>query len=116
MRAVWSALKGQRFDALLHMQAALRASVLSLGIKAKYRIGFSRNRTKEGQWLFTNKHLPDTDAFHVLDNFAEFARYLGVPFDRPEWHIPLSEQDIRFARQYTGRQTNPGDLSGGQQG
>lgn len=101
MRAVWSALKGQRFDALLHMQAALRASVLSVGIKAKYRIGFSRNRTKEGQWLFTNKHLPNTDAFHVLDNFAEFARYLGVPFDRPEWHIPLSAQDISFARQYT---------------
>lgn len=101
MRAVWSALKGQRFDALLHMQAALRASVLSLGIKAKYRIGFSRNRTKEGQWLFTNKHLPNTNVFHVLDNFADFARYLGVPFERPEWHIPLSDQDISFAKQYT---------------
>ncbi|WP_299017040.1 glycosyltransferase family 9 protein [uncultured Photobacterium sp.] len=102
MRAVWSALKGQRFDALLHMQAALRASVLSLGIKAKYKIGFSRNRTKEGQWLFTNKHLPNTDAFHVLDNFAEFAKYLGVPFASPEWNIPLAEQDISFAKQYTG--------------
>lgn len=102
MKAVWSLLKGQRFDALLHMQAALRASVLSVGIKAKYKIGFSRNRSREGQWLFTNKHLPNTDAYHVLDNFAEFAKYLGVPFDAPEWNIPLSEQDISFAKQYTG--------------
>ena len=69
MKAVWKALKGQKFDALLHMQAALRASALSLGIKARYRIGFSKNRTKEGQWLFTNRHLPSTESFHVLDNF-----------------------------------------------
>ena len=106
MRAVWSALRGQKFDALLHMQAALRASVLSLGIKAKYRVGFGRNRTKEGQWLVTNKHLPKTDAFHVLDNFADFARYLGVPFSAPSWNIPLAEEDVRFAQQYTaGKQT-----------
>ncbi|EAS40579.1 lipopolysaccharide heptosyltransferase family protein [Photobacterium profundum] len=101
MLAVWSALKGQKFDALLHMQAAIRASALSLGIKAKYRVGFSRNRTKEGQWLFTNKHLPNTDSFHVLDNFADFARYIGVPFTAPNWNIPLTDEDIQFAKHYT---------------
>lgn len=99
MRAVWAQLKHIRFDALLHMQAALRASLLSLGINARYRVGFSRNRTREGQFLFTNRHLPNTDAFHVLDNFAEFARYIGAPMDKPRWHIPLSEQDYAFAKQ-----------------
>lgn len=99
MKAVWAALKGQQFDALLHMQVALRASALSLGIKARYRVGFGKNRTKEGQWLFTNRHLPDTNSFHVLDNFADFARYLGVPFDQPHWNIPLSDEDTAFARQ-----------------
>ncbi|GHA43848.1 glycosyl transferase [Photobacterium aphoticum] len=104
MKAVWRALKGQRFDALLHMQAALRASALSVGIKAKYRIGFSKNRTKEGQWLFTNRHLPDTDSVHVLDNFADFARYLGVPFTAPQWHIPLNDKEVAFARAQIGDQ------------
>ncbi|MGF1680922.1 glycosyltransferase family 9 protein [Photobacterium minamisatsumaniensis] len=101
MKAVWRALKGQKFDALLHMQAALRASALSLGIKAKYRVGFSKNRTKEGQWLFTNRHLPNTDSFHVLDNFADFARYLGVPFDKPHWNIPLDDEAQTFAKEQT---------------
>ncbi|MGF1699866.1 glycosyltransferase family 9 protein [Photobacterium makurazakiensis] len=101
MKAVWHALKGQKFDALLHMQAALRASVLSLGIKARYRVGFGRNRTKEGQWLFTNRHLPNTDSFHVLDNFADFARYLGVPFDKPHWNIPLDDEAQAFAKEQT---------------
>lgn len=99
MRAVWAQLRHIQFDALLHMQAALRASVLSLGIKARYRVGFSRNRTREGQFLFTNRHLPNTDAFHVLDNFAEFARYIGTPMDKPRWNIPLSEEDYTFAKQ-----------------
>lgn len=105
MRAVWAQLRHIRFDALLHMQAALRASVLSLGIKARYRVGFSRNRSREGQYLFTNHHLPNTDAFHVLDNFAAFARYLGVPIGKPSWNIPVSEQDRAFASENISART-----------
>ncbi len=97
MCQVWQTLKGQKFDALLHMQLALRASALSLGIKAKYRVGFSKDRSKEGQWLVTNRHLPSSNSVHVLDNFADFARYIGVPFSQPQWHIPLSQADHDFA-------------------
>ena len=34
-RNIWQRLADRKFDALLNMQTALRASVLSLGIKAK---------------------------------------------------------------------------------
>jgi len=98
MKKVWRQLADQRFDALLHMQAAIRASVLSFGIKAKYKIGFGKNRTREGQRLFTNRHLPITKKVHVLDNFAEFAQYIGVPFKTPKWTIPLSLEDTEFAK------------------
>ncbi|HIF9231016.1 glycosyltransferase family 9 protein [Photobacterium damselae subsp. damselae] len=105
IKSVWHSLKNQKFDVLLDMQVAFRASVLSLGIKARYKIGFSKERAKEGQWLFTNKKLPQTKAPHVLDNFAEFAHYLGVPFTSPQWHIPLSEDNISFAKQYIKQPT-----------
>lgn len=98
MKAVWKKLSHTRFDALLHMQAALRASALSFGIKAKHKVGFSKNRTKEGQWFFTNRHLPNSECFHVLDNFAEFARFIGVPFEAPSWNIPVSDEDRHFAK------------------
>ncbi len=39
MRAIWRELADTRFDVLLHMQQALRASVLSLGLKANVRVG-----------------------------------------------------------------------------
>ncbi len=100
MRKVWRQLSKQRFDALLHMQAAIRASALSIGIKAKYKVGFGPNRSREAQRFFTNKHLPETDRFHVLDNFAEFAKYIGVPFSKPQWNIPLSPSDLDFAEHH----------------
>ena len=104
MKAIWKQLAGQKFDALLHMQLALRASVLTLGIKAKYKIGFNRKRAKEAQWLFTNKKINDTSSAHVLDSFFEFAYFLGIEKTSPTWNIPLAEADISFARQ--ARQDN----------
>ncbi|RBW43455.1 ADP-heptose--LPS heptosyltransferase I [Psychromonas sp. B3M02] len=98
MKAIWKQLSGRKFDALLHMQLALRASALTIGIKAKYKVGFNRKRAKEGQWLFTNKKVPDTASQHVLDSFFEFAYYLGIEKTTPTWHIPLSESDINFAQ------------------
>jgi len=98
MRAIWKQLSGRKFDALLHMQLALRASALTIGIKAKYKIGFNRKRAKEGQWLFTNKKIPDTASQHVLESFFEFAYFLGIDKTIPTWHIPLSKSDICFAQ------------------
>ncbi|TEW56620.1 lipopolysaccharide heptosyltransferase family protein [Psychromonas sp. RZ22] len=99
MKAIWKQLKTQRFDALLHMQLALRASALTLGIKAKYKVGFNSKRAKEGQWLFTNKKIPDTASQHVLDSFFEFAYFLGIKQTSPTWNIPLADSDIQFAQQ-----------------
>jgi len=98
MKAIWKQLSDRKFDALLHMQLALRASALTIGIKAKYKIGFNRKRAKEGQWLFTNKKIPDTASQHVLESFFEFAYYLGIDKTMPTWHIPLSESDTHFAQ------------------
>ena len=98
MKAIWKQLSDRKFDALLHMQLALRASALTIGIKAKYKIGFNRKRAKEGQWLFTNKKIPDTASQHVLDSFFEFAYFLGIDKTTPAWNIPLSSSDIEFAQ------------------
>ncbi|KAB2823511.1 glycosyltransferase family 9 protein [Aliivibrio finisterrensis] len=105
MKAIWSQLNNQRFDALVHMQLALRASVLTLGIKAKYKVGFNRKRAKEGQWLFTNRKIEDTASAHVLDSFYSFVEYLGVPKSEPTWNIPLSEADMAFVDEHIPTET-----------
>jgi heptosyltransferase I len=105
MQAVWQQLKGRQFDALIHMQIALRASLLTLGIKARYKVGFNFKRAKEAQWLFTNRRIPDTQSQHVLDSFFSFIEYLGVPRTSAEWQLPLSEKDHQFAEQNIPLQT-----------
>lgn len=92
------ALAGQRFDVLLHMQVALRATIASLAIAAKVRIGFDRARAKEGQWLVTNHRVEALDTPHVLEGFMGFAEALGVIDLTPSWNIPVPVADTEFAK------------------
>src|SRR5215510_5655927 len=43
-RTLREAMRGRKFDVLMHMQLALRASVLSTVIPARMRLGFDRKR------------------------------------------------------------------------
>lgn len=90
-------LKNRRFDALLHMQMSLRASVASLMIRANTRLGFDKARSKDLQWLFTNAHVDPVPRQHVLDSFLEFPRALGIDDPVIEWNIPVCEQDRAIA-------------------
>ncbi|MFZ7215854.1 glycosyltransferase family 9 protein [[Pasteurella] aerogenes] len=90
--ALWKQLKDCHFDALLNMQTAFRASLLSLGIKANYKVGFGKQRAREGQWLFTNRRIEDPATPHVLDGFLAFAAYLGVPVSPPTWDLGITDE------------------------
>lgn len=94
------ALKHEKFDVLLHMQVALRASLASLCIRAKVKIGFDRFRAKEGQWIFTNQKVAPLQEPHVLDGFMGFAEAIGVPVSSPSWNMPITENDIQWAKSH----------------
>ncbi len=90
---------GKPFDVLLHMQAALRASVLSRFIPAKRRIGFDAQRAKDNQRWFVNEQIPANPNSKVGQGFMDFVYYLGVPKTQPEWNIPVPETDQAAAKQ-----------------
>ncbi len=95
---IWKLLKNRKFDFLLNMQTAFRASVLSLGIKAKHKVGFNKERSREAQFLFTNLKINPTASLHVLDHQMMFAEILGVKDLKPKWdlNIPKSEFSTQF--------------------
>jgi heptosyltransferase I len=96
-------LKQRQFDVLLHMQMSLRASVISLLIKAKIKIGFDRERAKDGQWLFTNTKIKALDKQHVIDSFFGFTEALGIKEQHYIWDIPLPAADQLAAKQLLGK-------------
>ena len=82
-------LRGRRFDVLLHMQLALRASLLSLSVPADIRLGFDRPRARELQWLFTNARIAAQSREHVLDSLFGFPAALGIRERLLRWDVPL---------------------------
>lgn len=97
-RQLWKTLQGRYFDALLHMQYALRASIATLGIKARYKLGFDAKRSQDFQTWFTNIKVASPQAPHVLDGLMAFGHTLGVPTSTPHWSIPYSQADTEWAQ------------------
>src|SRR6266480_4326090 len=83
------ALRARRRDALLHMQLALRASLVAQCVPAAVKLGFDRARARELQWLFTNARIPAQRREHVLDSFFGFLAALGIPERLLRWDLPL---------------------------
>ncbi|CAM0998481.1 ADP-heptose--LPS heptosyltransferase [Rhodanobacter sp. Root179] len=105
MRAVHAALRGQRFDALLQMQVAMRSNLLSLGISADRRVGYDRARSKDLHGLVINERIPARSGEHVLDAIGSFCEPLGLKQTRVRWDIPIPDEAHAWATEQL-----PGDV------
>jgi heptosyltransferase I len=95
--ANWRQLRKRNFDALLAVQASLRAHVLLTAIRAPVRIGFDSNRAKDFHGWCINRSIPPGEQ-HLLDSFLSFASVLGAKEQVIEWRLPVTESDHAFAR------------------
>jgi heptosyltransferase I len=96
-RAVRHALAGRRFDALLHLQVALRANLLSLLVRAPLRVGYDAARSKDLHGLFVNHRIAARDGEHVVDAMAGFLEPLGLKQTQASWDIPIPDAAAEFA-------------------
>lgn len=97
LRQLRAAMHGRRFDALLQLQLALRANLLSAFIPAQRRIGYDLGRSKEGHGLFINERIGPA-GYHVLDAFQQFLAPLGIPAGPVEWRLPVPPEATDWAR------------------
>jgi len=93
-------LKNRRFDALLHLQVALRANLLSTLVHAPVRIGYDRARSRDFHGWFINQPIPERSGEHVLDAMASFLEPLGLRQTQVGWDIPIPEEAQEFAAQH----------------
>jgi heptosyltransferase I len=98
-------LAGRRFDALLHLQVALRANLVSALVRADLRIGYDKARSKDLHGLFVNARIAQRSGEHVLDAMASFLEPLGLKQTRVEWNIPIPDSAQEFAATHL-----PGDV------
>jgi heptosyltransferase I len=102
MRALRTQLRelapGGRFDALLQMQVAARANLLSAFIPAKRRIGYDRSRSKDLHGLFIDERIPDRPGIHVLDAIGSFCEPLGLKQTQVQWDLPVPDAAREWAQ------------------
>ena len=98
-RAIRRALAGRRFDALLHMQVALRANLLGTAVDAKRRIGYDRARSKDLHGWFVRERIPARPGEHVLDAIGSFVEPLGLKQIQVRWDIPIPDEAQAWAAQ-----------------
>ncbi|GAB3732580.1 glycosyltransferase family 9 protein [Luteimonas pelagia] len=96
MAAVRRQLPG-RHDALLQLQVALRANVLSAFVPARRRIGYDRSRSRDLHGLFVAERIPDRPGIHVLDAIGSFCEPLGLRQDTVRWDLPVPDADRAWA-------------------
>lgn len=97
LRELRAAVSGREFDVLLHLQLALRASLVASQIRARVKLGFDRSRARELQWLFTDARIEVREREHVLDSLLGFARALGAAPGTPRWDIELTDELRSYA-------------------
>ena len=89
---------GRRFDALLQMQVAARANLLSAFIPAKRKIGYDRSRSKDLHGLFITERIPDRPGIHVLDAIGSFCEPLGLKQTQVQWDLPVPHAAREWAQ------------------
>lgn len=91
----------RRFDVLLAMQASLRVNLIYPCIRAKVKIGFDRQRARDGQWLFTNRRIPFAEQ-HLLDSFLAFAREIGATEPVIRWDLAIGDAERQWVQEQLG--------------
>jgi heptosyltransferase I len=97
-RGVARALRGRRFDVLLHCQVALRANLLAALVRAERRIGYDAARSKDLHGLFVRERIPARSGEHALDAIGSFCEPLGLRQSSVRWDLPVPAEDEAAAR------------------
>jgi heptosyltransferase I len=99
-------LSGERFDLVIDLQVYAKGSLVTFLVEAPRKIGFDRRRARELNWLVTSERIPRRPPAHVVDQYLEFADYLGAP-RRYEWNLPLSDEERGAQAGFYGGRVRP---------
>ena len=86
-------IRQTKYDIVLDLQRLLKSGLFCMAAKAEQRIGFDKKRCKEMSWLFPFERIPPSDPnAHMLTQYLEFAKYLGIKSNESTWDIPWVKQ------------------------
>ena len=97
----------RRFDLTLAMQSYLKAGVITAFTRAPVKLGFDRERARDGTWIFTNAYLEPRGERHFQDQYLEFAEAVGADPEPLEWKLGPWEEEKAWRDAFRARFERP---------
>lgn len=99
--AILREVRAARYDVAIDLSRIAKSAALARFSGARRVIGFDRARAKEWSWLLTREHIAPRDAgAHMVEQYLEFARHLGVDDPTPEFLLPIDDRAETWAAEY----------------
>jgi heptosyltransferase I len=103
-RGMLAEVRARRYGLAVDLQRIAKSAALARLSGAPRVLGFDRRRAKEASWLWTRERVePGDPGAHMVEQYLEFARHLGVPSPRPVFELPRDEAAVAWAEQTLAR-------------
>jgi heptosyltransferase I len=91
MKAMLDLLRDRPYDLVIDFHGLFKSAVFVLLSGGKRKLGFDSMQEMSG--LFLNEKIPEDMRKHAVDRYLDFLRYLGAADIKPEFLIPVDEDN-----------------------
>ncbi|HVO65191.1 MAG TPA: glycosyltransferase family 9 protein [Syntrophales bacterium] len=85
-------LKTQSYDLVIDFHGLLKSAVIVFLSSGKRKLGYDSMQEMSG--IFLNEKIAEDMNKHAVDRYLDFLRYLGAEVKKPEFTIPVREENI----------------------
>ena len=87
-----------RFDLTIDLQGLLRSALMTAATRAGVRVGLADAR-EGARWFYTDSVDASRLRVHAVDRARRVAAAFDAPMPEPQFHLPVGDENIRWARQ-----------------
>lgn len=91
IRTFLAALRERHYDLVIDFHGLFKSAVIVMLSGGKRKLGYDSLQELSG--LFYNEKIPEVMGKHAVDRYLDFARHLGAPPEKPEFVIPVREEN-----------------------
>lgn len=91
VQAFIAELRSRSYDLVIDFHGLFKSAVIVFLSKGKRKLGY--NSLQELSGLFLNEKIREDMGKHAVDRYLDFIRYLGGTVERPEFFIPIQEEN-----------------------
>ena len=85
-------IRGERYDLAIDFQRTIKSGFFCLMSDSRVKLGFDKRRCKEFTWMYPFTRIPPSDPEkHMVDQYLDFADYLGAAKTGVQWQITRHE-------------------------